>query len=584
MPLINGQKMACPALCILLIVREPRIPLGPEADPFHPSPLSEPCIRGHRSTKCTHANERLMVPVRKPGRPLSTCPHPPARGCGCGSVTAAIPRKQKCGCGSSTGTPTTESSSSVVKAESPASDAPPMSPTKAPASFRVQKTAAKSASRKQSFDPANLERMDAANINILPPYDMAQANHMPHANGTMPGMPALRPGMEYGAMPIMGGVNGGFHQPIMYPMFPQHMPGPMFPHGATMSMPRTNGASSTTSAPTPASIPAPVVTANGGSCCSGKTNGAVKPAPPPPSLTSASTGGSCCSGPGKAEGTSTQPSSVSSSPKTQPKSKTGGCCSSKPPTIDTNVVTNGHHHMSNGHMSPSPSSAIAMSPFQTPIGLPQGMYHSYFQPTIFTYPPQYGSFMSPLQPEQWKQTMEALQYGQPVPQPAAYNMPPNPLFASDGTTPTIPESTSHTCGCGDGCQCVGCAAHPYNDATQDYVRSAYFSMQEDSYGMTNGVNGTNGHSEAVIANSTGSRGVETPTNGEAGGSPPAPQTPSDTTSGLSEEQALSASDFFFVTYPFSGEGCAGETLSCPCGDDCQCLGCSIHNTSPIPES
>ncbi|RAL59213.1 hypothetical protein DID88_006668 [Monilinia fructigena] len=36
----------------------------------------EPCIRGHRSTKCTHANERLMVPVRKPGRPLSACPHP----------------------------------------------------------------------------------------------------------------------------------------------------------------------------------------------------------------------------------------------------------------------------------------------------------------------------------------------------------------------------------------------------------------------------------------------------------------------------------------------------------------------------
>ncbi|EQB48117.1 copper fist DNA binding domain-containing protein [Colletotrichum gloeosporioides Cg-14] len=158
-----------------------------------------------------------MVPVRKPGRPLSTCPHPPARGCGCGSVTAAIPRKQKCGCGSSTaGTPTESSAtSSVVKAESPASDAPPMSPTKAPAaSFRVQKPAAKAASRKQSFDPANLERMDAAHVNILPPYDMAQANALPHANG-MAGMQAPRPGMEYGAMSMMGAVNGGFHQPII---------------------------------------------------------------------------------------------------------------------------------------------------------------------------------------------------------------------------------------------------------------------------------------------------------------------------------------------------------------------------------
>ncbi|WQF86109.1 Putative copper fist DNA-binding domain-containing protein [Colletotrichum destructivum] len=551
MPLINGQKMAC-----------------------------EPCIRGHRSTKCTHANERLMVPVRKPGRPLSTCPHPPARGCGCGSVTAAIPRKQKCGCGSSNGTPTTESPG-LVKAESPASDVPPMSPTKAPAaSFRVQKTAAKSASRKQSFDPANLERMDAANINLLPPYDMAQSNHIPQVTvAAMPPIPAPRPTMEYSAMPIMpgvNGINGTYHHPIMYPMFTQQMTAPMFPHRPPMSMSRTNGAASATSTSKPAPAPAPVVATNGGSCCSGKANGAVKPTPPPPSLTSTSTGGSCCSAPSKAEGTSTQPSSVSSSPKTQPKPKTGGCCSNKAPTIDTNVGTNGHH-MANDHMSPS--SAIAMSPFQTPIGMPQGMYQSYFQPTIFTYPPQYGSFMSPLQPEQWKQTMEALQYGQPMPQPAAYAMPPNPLYTPNGTASTIPESTSHTCGCGDGCQCVGCAAHPYNDATQDYVRSAYFSMQEDSYGVTNGANGVNGHSESVVANGTGVH-----TSGDAGGSPPAPQTPSDAASGLSEEQALSASDFFFVTYPFSGEGCAGETLSCPCGDDCQCLGCSIHNNSPVPES
>ena len=36
---------------------------------------SEPCIRGHRSSKCEHW-DRFMVVVRKPGRPLSTCPHP----------------------------------------------------------------------------------------------------------------------------------------------------------------------------------------------------------------------------------------------------------------------------------------------------------------------------------------------------------------------------------------------------------------------------------------------------------------------------------------------------------------------------
>jgi hypothetical protein len=40
-----------------------------------------------------------------------------------------------------------------------------------------------------------------------------------------------------------------------------------------------------------------------------------------------------------------------------------------------------------------------------------------------------------------------------------------------------------------------------------------------------------------------------------------------------------------VTYPFS-EACMGEMASCPCGDDCQCLGCVVHgnavNTVPGP--
>ncbi|KAL0934316.1 Protein GRISEA [Colletotrichum truncatum] len=554
MPLINGQKMAC-----------------------------EPCIRGHRSTKCTHANERLMVPVRKPGRPLSTCPHPPTRGCGCGSVTAAIPRKQKCGCGSSTaGTPTDSSAtSSVIKAESPASDAPPMSPTKASAaSFRVQKSAAKPASRKQSFDPATLERMDAAHVNILPPFDMTHPSPMPHANG-MTGLPTPKSSMEYGSMPIMGAVNGGFHQPMMFPMFPHQIPGSMFPPAASM-VPQTDGAVSTTITPKVAPVPAPTKATNGGgSCCSGSANGAVKTpvGPVTPSLTSASKGGSCCSGPGKSEGESAQPSSVTSSPKTEPKPKKGGCCSSKAPPINTNVVTNGH--ILNGHMSPN---GMVMSPYQqTPIAMPQGMYQSYFQPTIFTYPPQYGSYMSPLQPAQWRQAMEALQYGQPASQPTGFGMSTPLNFVSDGTTPAVSESTSHMCSCGDGCQCVGCAAHPYNDATQDYVRSAWNSMLDDSYG-TNGTNGANGHLENTATNGNGARGVDAHTNGDSGGSPPAPQTPSDAASGLSEEQALSASDFFFVTYPFSGDACAGETSSCPCGDDCQCLGCSIHNNAPVVES
>jgi hypothetical protein len=57
-------------------------------------------------------------------------------------------------------------------------------------------------------------------------------------------------------------------------------------------------------------------------------------------------------------------------------------------------------------------------------------------------------------------------------------------------------------------------------------------------------------------------------------SPPVAETPPDLST--VEEQTLSASDYFFVNYPFSSEGCGGNTNSCPCGDDCECVGCIIH--------
>lgn len=37
----------------------------------------------------------------------------------------------------------------------------------------------------------------------------------------------------------------------------------------------------------------------------------------------------------------------------------------------------------------------------------------------------------------------------------------------------------YTCGYGDTCQWIGCLAHPYNDATQEYVRSAPESMNTE---------------------------------------------------------------------------------------------------------
>jgi hypothetical protein len=96
---------------------------------------------------------------------------------------------------------------------------------------------------------------------------------------------------------------------------------------------------------------------------------------------------------------------------------------------------------------------------------------------------------------------------------------------------------------------------------------------------TNG-DGINGH----VTNGHMTNGVHQPAKPE-GGSPTQAQTPSDA-SGFNEE--LSASDFMFVNLPLyqtavgmDGDSCGGSLAFCPCGDDCECVGCVIHNARPL---
>ncbi|OAA59469.1 Copper fist DNA-binding protein [Cordyceps fumosorosea ARSEF 2679] len=519
MPLINGQKMAC-----------------------------EPCIRGHRSTKCNHANDRLMVPVRKPGRPLSSCPHPASRPCSCAAVTAAIPKKQTCRCG-----PASSSSSSSCSAQPAASDpvkkepesngsSLPTSPTRSTPSapFRVQKSSSKGASRKQSVGVAGLERMDTSQLNIIQGFDRSS---QPSINGTN-GMNGHAPMSGMGPYSAMGMPIGAppFGMPGMYPMIQQPMVQPFTPEvngSANGNGSSTNGNPETTS----------------GSCCSGKQ---------PPQTTTVE----------KQEAAIESKTEVS-----------GSCCSSKTNGVSspTQVPTENANGQLNGNHMPM---------FQPPMGMTNGMYPFFATPNIFTYPPQYGSYMQPLQPKQWRQAMSNMNMAPQVQQ--AY------MFGGQTAVPPYQQAgaadtstwTSHQCSCGDSCQCIGCAAHPYNDATQNYVRSAWNTMMQDAHAAHNGhghasgthspTNGTHAAVNGQQLPHTNGITVNTSTGKTEGGavSPTAPQTPSDATSGLAEEQALSASDFFFVSYPFA-DGCDGEMSSCQCGDDCQCIGCAIHN-NPSP--
>ena len=133
-----------------------------------------------------------------------------------------------------------------------------------------------------------------------------------------------------------------------------------------------------------------------------------------------------------------------------------------------------------------------------------------------------------------------------------------PYQATEAGT-VVGEGVSHACSCGDSCNCLGCPAHPYNEATQGMVRSAMSSMLDDSTDKVAAPGSANG--SAVAA-------------GTAPSSPTPAHTPA---SEKSEDQVqATASDFFFVSYP---NLCDGAENTCPCGDDCQCLGCFFHGNS-----
>ncbi|KAL7938537.1 hypothetical protein V8C35DRAFT_288392 [Trichoderma chlorosporum] len=504
MPLINGQKMAC-----------------------------EPCIRGHRSTKCTHASDRLMVPVRKPGRPLSSCPHPSSQVCGCAAVTAAFPKKQKCRCGTSEKASgrkagDQESQETLNGLVTPPNPSPKGFATK-PA-FRVQKAASKAASGKKPIDPASLERIDASQLNIV---SSPESNSPQSPNSSIPMIPT-----GHGMMGFVPSGNSFIPGPAIFPSYQQ----------AASANPIANHNASELSA-------------------SSGHPPHINNAPP--------AAGSCC---GTGKSTVAQPDGQQTPvPTVEPviKSEPGSCCSSgaEKPEIKP------HEHM------PNQVNGMMMQQFNVPLGMPNAMYPYMVQPSIFAYPPQYGSYLNPLQPDQYKQLV-TLNFPQQMTdiQPAPYNAAtPAQQFAQ----PTGLEAdswTSHHCGCGDSCQCIGCATHPYNQATQDYVRSAWNLMVDDMHKRHRHSDSAqsipNANYEAATSANQSPTGASTPVMATVEGtvSPILAQTPSEANSTLGEETALSANDFFFVSYPF-GDSCEGETASCPCGDDCRCIGCAIHNGS-----
>ncbi|KAK3316334.1 hypothetical protein B0H66DRAFT_291817 [Apodospora peruviana] len=534
MPFINGQKMAC-----------------------------APCIRGHRSTKCNHFNERVMVPVRKPGRPLSTCPCPPGKPCACGGVRVAIPRKQQCGCGPEKGE---EASLAEQQQQAPSPVVEtPTSPSRP--SFRVNKSGSMSRTngRKQSFDPANLGRIDPMSVNLVMPQNVGLDNtngvSMAPNNIVAQMSPPVTSGFVTNIGYVASGPPNGFGHPrnlaytapLAYTMSPQytqthHLP----PQG---EIKREDSIHSSQIQDLGLSIQTTPPSNGTKSCCSPAVDEPQQQRQPvnlgpslmPSSNGGMSNGGSCCDGGGK---------------KDSPVSPTNGM----PPV----VAQAGY------------DKEFMTTRFQSPTIPGHGLKtHENFQtqipfPTVYTYPGDYGSWQHPVNQAIWQQiaSQPSMSLG-PADTTIANNPPTNGgTSTANGELGGGGAGTTHECACVD-CKCIGCLAHPFNDQMFQYVNNAYM----DSPTNTNGSNGGHAVAGADLSQTT-TNGVPPPE------SPPdQAQTPSDASGFSSDEQQLSLStvDYFFVNLPLRDDGtCGGDLHACPCGDDCQCIGCLVHN-APLPE-
>ncbi|KAH8646685.1 hypothetical protein BX600DRAFT_154649 [Xylariales sp. PMI_506] len=532
MPLINGRKMAC-----------------------------EPCIRGHRSTSCNHASERVMVPVRKPGRPLNECPHPAEAKCECLDVTVAFPRKRKCAC------PSTKPSATATSTKSSPATSPSVDDGR-----QAKSRSRRTGSRVLSDTPRNPSAYIAPSITAA-----SSTTKVPGTGSTQDQLDAL---WNWSFEPSPA-INGGTAHSNEFAYAPQLAPSKTMRHGASEQniTPIT-----TMSSPIMGSEPEEDSEPSKPDCCSRRASSLIGFTAAPENPSSRAAIPSRPVRPGANSGSSQQP----------------GHETTRNIRGNSSVQRSQSYTREPTYFTPTPStpqSIVAESSFPQPVTVhpPSCSNCGHQQPAIIVLPQNHVAQV--WNPAQWAPPPVppgggAIAY---VIYPAANGVipvPPRPTppaitSASVGASASasvsnkaatggccgggsgsnnngnssgsgnssVPElaslSTIHECSCGPGCQCIGCIAHPFNEATQEYVRSAY----EDFFD-TPGDQDSNPTSPPTTMIPYDQTAAAVMDDGGAPLSMSQTLQIMDLGAGASE-QILSADDFFFVEYPMTRGGFSG---------------------------
>lgn len=168
---------------------------------------------------------------------------------------------------------------------------------------------------------------------------------------------------------------------------------------------------------------------------------------------------------------------------------------------------------------------------------------------------------------------------------ALSNLPTNQYSSSDffsyfnqGTAPA--GDPSHECSCGDDCQCLGCASHPFNATTRQHVQELGYMMSQIA-------------EEDSSENSTPFRQPQSPTQHDYAGNAQQPATSmysgqasptmgfdpaTMSPSAFAPPQYMQPSEYYTLEYPVGLPGlCSNVDGTCLCGDDCSCIGCLTHS-------
>lgn len=286
---------------------------------------------------------------------------------------------------------------------------------------------------------------------------------------------------------------------------------------------------------------------------------------------------SCCSG--KPKSTEVQP---------EKSEDQGSCCAKKESHLDESTGTKTESSEDGGASLTDPlpySSTLNTPPVSSWQSLHSptngGLFQNYAanppQAQMPMYFPSYAATQST--PNFPYQNMSHMGLNQPVMPVFAPSQQPHGFPYA--THATCEGGSEHTCHCGDGCQCLGCASHPFNNTTKQHVQEM---------GLMVGLNGEGQNQKSPYStNPTTPLDYSIPgihQNLNAGVHPngmhPYPGHYGDGYASHASYQQdadfMEASQYYTLEYPVGlPNPCSDVTGSCQCGNDCSCVGCLTHS-------